>query len=157
MSGELLLENRIGKYDILALAGTAALVGAVMFLISPLVPLSEPVARGAVIALATYVLFRVCYPFLRGRFHNSGAQSVHWELSGDALALGERIIPRSAIRNVYVWPNRNALGQTRPGLVVNIETDGKNELLRSLTRGDEIEVSVERLKELARALGRPIE
>ena len=61
--------------------------------------------------------------------------------------------PLRSIKNVYCWPNRDALGVTNPGWTVNIKTTGKNLLLRSLREGEEAERSALRLRALVVALG----
>ena len=54
---------------------------------------------------------------------------------------------------MYCWPNRDALGHTGAGWTINIETTGKNQVLRSLTEGEDLERSVGQLRALVEALG----
>ena len=71
----------------------------------------------------------------------------------DTLVLGEVSIPRESIKMVHCWPNRDSLGFSTPGWTVNIETDGKNQVLRTLTEGSPAETSAALLRELVVALG----
>ena len=76
-----------------------------------------------------------------------------WRVTPDTLYLGETAIPRSSIRQVYCWPNRDALGHKGTGWTINIETTGKNQVLRSLTEGEDLERSVQQLRAMVVALG----
>ena len=158
MTGKLILKaegawKRTALVWLLSFAVTVAIV----------VPLSvavpwEGLARGAAVAIATYVLMRCAYRvfsavLFRGEADTAGSRTVTWTVTEDTLTLDGTTIPRSAIRNVHCWPNRDSLGFSAPGWTVNIETDGKNELLRSLTDGSPAETSAALLRELVVALG----
>ena len=154
MTGKLILEaegtwKRIALVWLLSIAVTLAIV----------IPLSaavpwEGLSRGAVLAIAAYVLMRCAYRlFFTLLPQRETMRTVTWTVTEDALVLDGKIIPRSAIRNVHCWPNRDSLGYSAPGWTVNIETDGKNELLRSLTDGSPAETSAALLRELVAALG----
>ena len=80
-------------------------------------------------------------------------RTVDWSLTEDALTLGGQAIPRDTIRQVHCWPNRDALGHSLPGWTVNIETTGKNRVLRSVRSGAEAETSERLLRELVETLG----
>lgn len=110
-------------------------------------------ARGIVAALGAYVLFRLFYPMLRGLFPGGGERTLLWHVTPDTLVLGREEIPRGAIKAVHCWPNRDALGHAGAGWTVNIETTGKNHLLRSLTEGEGLDQSVRQLRALVVALG----
>lgn len=115
-------------------------------------PLSSGIAHGVVSALIAYVLFRILYP-LFVRAGGSQVQTVKWHIQDEVLSLGKATIPLSNIRQVYCWPNRDALGHTQSGVVVNIELTGRNQVLRSLTDGSNADESVRRLHVLVDALG----
>ncbi|MBQ9492984.1 MAG: hypothetical protein IJR54_04530 [Oscillibacter sp.] len=119
MTGEIRIQKRNLKAEFAALAVTFALT---------LVLFRFMEARGAVAALTAYVLCRGVY----GALNPSGTlRLIAWELTDADLVLDGKTIPRASIRAVYCWPNRDAFGHTRPGRVVNIETNRKNTLLRS--------------------------
>ncbi|MBR1690699.1 MAG: hypothetical protein IJ713_08000 [Oscillibacter sp.] len=155
MSGELTLERKSVWSVALALLASAAVTAAVMllYLQHPLLPGGNLWPLFAMAAL-TFVIFRIMYPAAEELlFHGRAAATVAWTVTAETLAIGGRTIRRADIKNVYCWPNRDALGNSQAGWTVNIETAGKNELLRSLTRGAEIDDSVRRLRELVAALG----
>ena len=154
MTGKLILKaegtwKRTALVWLLSIAVTLAIV----------IPLSaavpwEGLARGAALAIAAYVLMRCAYRLFSTLLpQRETVRTVTWTVTEDTLALDGKIIPRSAIRNVHCWPNRDSLGFSAPGWTVNIETDGKNELLRSLTDGSPAETSAALLRELVAALG----
>ena len=154
MTGKLILKaegtwKRTALVWLLSFAVTVAIV----------VPLSiavpwEGLARGAAVAIATYVLMRCAYRLFSTLLpRRETVRTVTWTVTEDTLTLDGKIIPRGAIRNVHCWPNRDSLGFSTPGWTVNIETDGKNELLRSLTDGSPAETSAALLRELVVALG----
>ena len=68
------------------------------------------------------------------------------------MTLGGETIPRRDIVQVYLWPERDALGHAGGGCTVNIERQGKNILLRT-PGGAEAAPAAEELKALASALG----
>ena len=104
--------------------------------------------------LLAYVLLRVFYPvFDRLLPGGRREESVEWTVSGSTLKLAGTSIGRDQIRSVHCWPNRDALGNDKPGWTVNIETDGKNILLRSLSEEGRAEQSAQSLRNLVEALG----
>ena len=154
MTGKLILEAE-GNWKRTALVWLASFAVTVVIVVplSFCVPL-EGLARGAVIAVATYVLMRCAYRLFSTLLPRQEVmRQMTWTVTEDALILDGKTIPRSAIRNVHCWPNRDSLGYSRPGWTVNIETDGKNELLRSLAEGAPAETSAALLRELVVALG----
>ena len=156
MNGELILENGGWKRRLPAAASTAVLV---LLVVWPAVKLM--VRRGvhglmlqistAVLAL---VLWWVLYPVVSRLFSKGeGREPVRWTLTGDSLTIGEDVIPLETVKTVHCWANRSALGTADGGLTVNIETNGKNRVLRSLRSGQEAETSDRLLRELVEAMG----
>ena len=90
----------------------------------------------AVIALALCWALRAC---LAPLFAGKGA-SMRWTLEGDILTLDGDAIPLSSIRRVHCWKKGE-------GHIVNIETTGKNRLLRPAPGGDAA------LRQMVEALG----
>ena len=80
--------------------------------------------------MLAYVLFRLLYPAALRRFPGGGTRTVTWTVTADALSVDGRTVPRSDVREVHIWPGRDALGHPLPGWTVNIETAGKNIFLR---------------------------
>ena len=153
MSGELILEaNSSWKRVLPALLLSCIAAGALSAVLLSLVHL-EGMGLAVTAALVVYVLFRIFYPALEKRLPGGGSRAVVWTLTGADLTVEGRTIPLSTIKNVYCWPNRDALGITSPGWTVNIETTGKNVLLRSLREGEETERSALGLRALVVALG----
>ena len=154
MSGELLIKNHIGRQTVPAVLLACAGAIVLTLLLARFLPLENSFARGAVLALLAYVLFRVLYPvctdlFSKGKTHSGGT----WRVTEDTLYLNDLAIPRSTIKMVHCWPNRDALGHEIRGWTINIETTGKNHLLRSLTQGENAERSASQLRALITALG----
>ena len=153
MSGELLIKTHSWRQVVPALLLSAAAAAGVTFLSLQYLSLSG-FARGAVAAFIAYVLFRVLYPVCAGLFSGSRtAQAGTWRVTPDTLYLNDTAIPRASIRQVHCWPNRDALGHAGAGWTVNIETTGKNHLLRTLTEGEDAERSVRQLRAMVVALG----
>ena len=153
MTGELILENGGWKRRLPAAASTAVLV---LLVVWPAVKLM--VRRGvhglmlqistAVLAL---VLWWVLYPVVSRLFSKGeGREPVRWTLTGDRLTIGEDVI---SLDTVHCWTNRSALGTADGGLTINIETTGKNRVLRSVRSGAEAETSERLLRELVETLG----
>ena len=156
MTGELILENGGWKRRLPAAAATAVLA---LLVVWPAVKLM--VRRGvhglmlqistAVLAL---VLWWVLYPAVRRLFSKrEGREPVRWTLTGDRLTIGEDVISLDTIKTVHCWTNRSALGTADGGLTINIETTGKNRVLRSVRSGAEAETSERLLRELVETLG----
>lgn len=152
MSGELTLENSTWRRMLLVLLPSVILSGALTYLTVFRLPL-EGLGLAITAAVLVYVFFRLLYPFLARLFPQSGDGSVTWVVSRSALTLGDRVIPLDAIQMVHCWPNRDALGNTSCGWTVNIETTGKNLLLRSRGDGEEGKRSARQLRSLVIALG----
>ena len=152
MSGELLLETKRWQQVLPALLLSCALTLAAALACLRYLPAQSGTARAAVAALLGYVLFRALYPALCGLFPQKGEAGA-WTVTEDALDLNGTRIPRSAIRQVYCWPNRNALGQAGTGWTVNIETDRGHHVLRSLTAGEDADRSARQLRAMVTALG----
>lgn len=154
MSGELLLKASSARRTALSVAGAVLAAGFVTFLFLRLSPLEEGLARAALAAVLAYVIFRVFYPVIAGALgRGQTGRTVAWRLDGETLDLGELKIPRASIKMVHCWPNRDALGHQGAGWTVNIETTGKNQILRTLTEGEDLERSVTGLRALVAALG----
>lgn len=153
MSGELLLKTRSWRQMLPGLVLAAAIAAGVTLLAMQYLSLTG-IARGAAAAAIAYVLFRVLYPVCTRLFsRGTSAQAGTWRVTEDTLYLNETAIPRAGIRQVHCWPNRDALGHAGAGWTVNIETTGKNYLLRSLTEGEDLERSVRQLRAMVTALG----
>ena len=154
MTGKLILKAE-GTWKRPALVWLLSFAVAVVILVplASLLPL-EGMARGAVLAIAAYVLVRCAYRLFSTLLPRQEVmRQMTWTVTEDALILDGKTIPRSAIRNVHCWPNRDSMGFSTSGWTVNIETDGKNELLRTLTEGSPAETSAALLRELVAALG----
>lgn len=153
MSGELLLEKKTGGRYAITLLLSCAATGVLTWVALSRLHM-EGLALTVTAALLCYILFRVLYPAvsqLTGK--GEGGSTVTWTVTADALVLGSHAIPRSSIKQVHCWPNRDALGHAEPGWTVNIETEGKNQVLRSLKEGEDVERSARQLRALVIALG----
>lgn len=75
-------------------------------------------------------------------FSSGDAQTVRWTLTEDTLRLGKDAIPRESIRMVHCWKRGDRH-------VVNIETTGRNRVLRGVPG----QGSDEALRALVEALG----
>lgn len=151
MSGELTLEKTNWMGTLLAVLLACAATVVLMLLFLPHLGLTG-FARGAVAALGAYVIFRLLYPMTAGMFPG-GREETTWMVTADKLLLGQTEIPLDTIKTVHCWPNRDALGQKGNGWTVNIETTGKNALLRSCTKEQEAKQSARQLRALVVALG----
>lgn len=154
MSGKLTLETGGGwkRTALLLLASTGITVLIVLPLAQRL-PL-EGMSRGAVMALLAYAVFRASYgAFSAGIPGRDPVTTVTWVLTEDALTIGDDVIPRESIRQVHCWPNRDSLGYAREGWTVNIETTGKNRLLRTAGEKALADQSTRQLRALVAALG----
>ena len=154
MSGELLIKTHSWRQVLPGLALSAAAAAGVTFVSLQFLTSLTGFARGAVAAFIAYVLFRVLYPVCTGLFSRGKAASAGtWRVTPDTLYLNDTAIPRASIRQVHCWPNRDALGHAGAGWTVNIETTGKNHLLRTLTEGEDVDRSVRQLRAMVVALG----
>ena len=75
-------------------------------------------------------------------FSSGDPQTVRWTLTEETLRLGKDVIPRESIRMVHCWKRGDRH-------VVNIETTGRNRVLRGVP-GEEPD---EALRALVEALG----
>lgn len=129
MSGEIQLEAGGWRRYLPWLVSLAA---AVLLLLAAVFYMSRRGLSGiglqigsAVIALAVYWALKSCLaPLFAG-----GGRTVRWTLTEDALDLGGDVISRASIRQVYCWKKGE-------GHIVNIETTGKNRVLRAAPGGD---------------------
>ena len=156
MSGNVTVEMKKNtSRTVLAVVLTAALtLGLCLSIGRRLVSGAQGFLSGALLALMAYVLFRVLYPMFSSLL--AGKEKDHrlrWSITADTLTLDEDVIPLDSIKQIHVWPNRDALGHRNPGWVVNIETKGKNRVLRSLTEEASAEASGQELRTLVEALG----
>ena len=154
MSGELILENNgRWKQTVPAVLVTCLLAGGLLALCLRRLSL-KGMGLAITAALLAYVLFRVLYPVFAQLFaKGERGQAGTWRVTPDTLYLNDLAIPRDTIKMVHCWPNRDSLGFSTPGWTVNIETDGKNQVLRTLTEGSPAETSAALLRELVVALG----
>lgn len=146
MSGELIVKNQKGARHLLAFFVTAA---AALALMLPMARSLLGSGRGGLmtqigIAILVPVLVVLMQPQVEKLFSGGRgtAETLAWRIADGTLTLGETEIPLNTIKMVYCW-------QKQAVWTVNIETTGKNQLLRSV---DE-EESVQRLYELVDALG----
>ena len=159
MSGKLTLETgsgwkRASGIILLSAAAALALISIIWIWLRSQTASMDKNVLTALLALMAYVLFRVFYGWMDRAFPGQAVlRTVRWSLDENCLTLDGQEIPRSSIRQVHCWPNRDALGHSLPGWTVNIETTGKNRLLRSVTAGPGAELSVRQLRELTQALG----
>lgn len=151
MSGELTLEKSGWPRLAATVAAVCALDGALMVFLLPHLHLTG-MAQAVVCALTAYLLFRLLYPAISALLPG-GQQSVSWFVTATELRLGGQTVDRDTIKMVHCWPGRDALGNRRSGYTVNIETAGKNFLLRSAAEGQDAEKSAAQLRALVSALG----
>lgn len=151
MSGELLLEKKTRSLPALVLS-LLVTAGTALALLR-YAPLEKGAALAAGSALLAYVLFRILYPAMCALFPARPDPAGVWTVTPETLDLNGTVIPRSAIRQVYCWPNRNALGQKGTGWTVNLETNRGHYILRSLTQGEDAARSAAQLRAMVIALG----
>ena len=152
MSGTLILQNRRTGSILLSHAASLGLAAVITAAVLRFLPF-RGAARAVTAAAAAVLAFWLSYPPIADRtMPGDGTVSVPWKLTKDTLILDGRSIPRDTIVRVHVWPCRTPMGQSRPGLMVNIETTGRNELLSSPLYGERVEEGVQSLRALVRAL-----
>lgn len=151
MSGELILEKSDWRRVLAAVVGVCILDGVLMVLLLPRLHMTG-MTRAVVAAVTAYVVFRLLYPALEGMIPG-GKETLNWKLTADTLYLGQAAVDRSTIKMVHCWPNRDALGNRGGGVTVNIETTGKNRVLRSVRDGADADASGRQLRSLVTALG----
>ena len=149
MSGELIVKNKNRSKSALSFLVTAVVVLAVMLPLARM--LRTQLEKGTMTQIGFAILIPVLIVVVRPEMDKlfSGGKQVTeilpWSISSGSLMLGDTEIPLKTIKMVYCWQKGNAW-------TVNIETTGKNQLLRSVGGPDE-EESVQRLYELVDALG----
>ena len=149
MSGELIVKNKNRLKSALSFLVTAVVVLAVMLPLARM--LRTQLEKGTMTQIGFAILIPVLIVVVRPEMDKlfSGGKQVTeilpWSISSGSLMLGDTEIPLKTIKMVYCWQKGNAW-------TVNIETTGKNQLLRSVGGPDE-EESVQRLYELVDALG----
>lgn len=148
MSGELTIKHSGGwKRRLLALAITAAVI---ILLMVPVVRMLKDSLQGSVVlqmvvAIVVSVLIWLLHPQMMNLLPGEKAPSetLRWTVQNGMLTLGDTVIPQKSIKMVYCW-------QKDENWTINIETTGKNHLLRSVD-GDAR--SVRQLYALVDALG----
>lgn len=160
MSGKLTLASgSVGKHvtmiTVLSAAGALALLSVMALCLRQYLTVELSTgAEAVVLAILAYVAFRVLYGILgRALPGDTQIRTVAWAINGGVLTLDGKAIPLGSIRQVHCWPNRDALGHSLPGWTVNIETTGRNQLLRSVAEGPAEELSARQLHALVDALG----
>lgn len=149
MSGELIVKNNDAKKNLLAFLVTAAVVLAVML---PMARMLLNRANGGLatqlaIAVLVPVLIVVLQPEMMKLFAGgkTPVSVIPWSVRNRVLTLGDVEIPQKSIKMVHCW-------QKNGEWTINIETTGKNRLLRS-AGGADAEDSIQSLYDLVDALG----
>ena len=149
MSGELIVKNKKGGKGFLSFLITAAVVLAVMIPLARM--LRVQLEKGTMTQIGFAILVPVLIVVLRPEMEkllSSGKEpnmALPWCIANGVFMLGETQIPLKTIKMVYCWQRGSAW-------TINIETTGRNQLLRSVD-GPDKEESVQRLYELVDALG----
>lgn len=149
MSGELIVKNKKGGKGFLSFLITAAVVLAVMIPLARM--LRVQLEKGTMTQIGFAILVPVLIVVLRPEMEKllSGGKepnmALPWCIANGVFMLGETRIPLKTIKMVYCWQRGSAW-------TINIETTGRNQLLRSVD-GPDKEESVQRLYELVDALG----
>lgn len=150
MSGEVTIKSSSGwQSRLLALIITAAVTLAVMI---PIMRTLETRAQTGMmtqigIAILVPVLIWLLYPQMMKLLPGSAKknQTLPWSIQNGTLTLGGAVIPQNTIKMVHCWQKEDAW-------TINIETTGKNYLLRSV-EGEQAARSVRQLYALVDALG----
>ena len=147
MSGELTIKRSGGWRKAAALGITAAVIILVMLPMARM--LSTRLRSGLMtqigIAILVPVLIWLLYPQMMKLLPGakSASETMRWTIQSGVLTLGDAVVPQKSIKMVYCWEKDG-------NWTVNIETTGKNQLLRSV-EGDAR--SVRQLYALVDALG----
>lgn len=147
MSGELTIKRSGGWRKAAALGITAAVIILVMLPMARM--LSTRLQTGLMtqigIAILVPVLIWLLYPQMMKLLpgDKSASETMRWTIQSGVLTLGDAVVPQKSIKMVYCWEKDGSW-------TVNIETTGKNQLLRSV-EGDAR--SVRQLYALVDALG----
>lgn len=155
MRGTLITRRSASRNVPLVLTVTAVITMAVMILavavLDRAIPDLPPSYRGAATALGAYVVFRLLYPRIGRRSPDAGEEEVSWSVEDGGLVLDGRRIGLDRIRQVHVWPERDALGHPLGGWTANIETvRGERNALLRIPGTERAETA---LRELVEALG----
>ena len=148
MSGKLIVKGK--KQSLMTAVAAAAAIaaggvtaGVVMYWVNRYLQTAGLITQ-VVVVVAALAAAWYCFFTLDEKLASRGEmETLPWTVTETELRLGEKKIERSKIRQVYCWKKKT-------GWLVNIETSGPNELLRS--RGND-EASVESLRALVVALG----
>ena len=149
MSGELIVKNKDSKKNLLAFLITAAAVLAVMLPMARM--LLTRAQTGMMTQIAVAILVPVLIVVLQPEMMKllSGGKNpvsvIPWSIRNRVLMLGDAEIPMKSIKKVHCW-------QKNGEWTINIETTGKNRLLRSAD-GADAEDSIQSLYDLVDALG----
>ena len=150
MSGELIVKNKNGSKGALSFLVTAALVLVVMIPMARM--MKNLLEKGTMTQIGFAILIPVLIVVLRPEMDKllsggkqQAAETLPWAIRNGVLFLGDKEIPLKTIKMVYCWQKGSAW-------TINIETTGRNQLLRSVSGPDE-EESVQRLYDLVDALG----
>lgn len=147
MSGELTIKRSGGWRKAAALGITAAVIILVMLPMARM--LSTRLQTGLMtqigIAILVPVLIWLLYPQMMKLLpgDKSASETMRWTIQSGVLTLGDAVVPQKSIKMVYCWEKDG-------NWTVNIETTGKNQLLRSV-EGDAR--SMRQLYALVDALG----
>ena len=147
MSGELTIKRSGGWRKAAVLGITAAVILLIMLPMARM--LSTRLQAGLMsqigIAILVPVLIWLLYPQMMKLLPGGkeACETLRWTIQDGVLNLGETEIPQKSIKMVYCWEKDGSW-------TVNIETTGKNQLLRSV-EGDAR--SVRQLYALVDALG----
>ena len=147
MSGELTIKRSGGWRKAAALAITAVVILLIMLPMARM--LSARLQAGLMtqigIAILVPVLIWLLYPQMMKLLPGakSASETMRWTIQSGVLTLGDAVVPQKSIKMVYCWEKDG-------NWTVNIETTGKNQLLRSV-EGDAR--SVRQLYALVDALG----
>ena len=147
MSGELTIKRSGGWQKAAALGITAVVILLIMLPMARM--LSARLRSGLMtqigIAILVPVLIWLLYPQMMKLLPGakSASETMRWTIQSGVLTLGDAVVPQKSIKMVYCWEKDGSW-------TVNIETTGKNQLLRSV-EGDAR--SVRQLYALVDALG----
>jgi hypothetical protein len=150
MSGELIVKNNDSKKNLLSFLITAAVVLAVMLPMARV--MKDLLEKGTMTQIGFAILIPVLIVVLQPEMKKliSGGKKpssavIPWSIRNRVLLLGDVEIPQKSIKMVHCWQKNGAW-------TVNIETTGKNRLLKSAD-GADAEDSIQSLYDLVDALG----
>lgn len=149
MSGELIVKNNDSKKNLLSFLITAVVVLAVMLPLARM--LRTQLEKGTMTQIGFAILIPVLIVVLRPEMMKllpggkTPVATIPWTIQNRVLMLGDVEIPQKTIKMVHCWQKDGVW-------TINIETTGKNQLLRS-AEDAEAEDSIQSLYELVDALG----